>query len=237
LDLVYPKAILIDLDETIISVEGGVDKCWLDVLGKYPDGIDGISADRLMAAIDETRSWYWRDRARHREGRLNLKEARREVVRLAFANLGIADTATANELADAYGTEMDNRTALLPGAMDALRHWQNNRVLLALLTNGSSDIQRRKIHRFRLGSLFKAIVIEGELGCGKPDERVFLHALGQLNVAAGEAWMVGDDLERDIAGAQQLGIFSFWVDSGSRGLPAASKIQPDRIIKSVGELV
>jgi len=39
-------------------------------------------------------------------------------------------------------------------------------------------------------------------------------AMEKLSVRPEQAWMVGDDLARDIAGAQDAGIFSIWHDYG-----------------------
>ena len=49
--------------------------------------------------------------------------------------------------------------------------------------------------------------------------------------------MVGDDLERDIAGAQAAEIFSVWHDYGKAGLPVGSTVKPDRIINNLAELL
>jgi len=45
--------------------------------------------------------------------------------------------------------------------------------------------------------------------------------------------MVGDDLQRDIAGAQKMGIYSIWCDYGRNGLPESSKVKPDKIINNM----
>ena len=66
---------------------------------------------------------------------------------------------------------------------------------LALLTNGGSKGQRLKIDRFNLAMLFDVILIEGEVGFGKPDPRIYTKALAALDVPASEAWMIGDNLE------------------------------------------
>ena len=124
-----------------------------------------------------------------------------------------------------------------PGAIDTLKHFRRNNIPLALVTNGAAEIQRRKIRRFDLEPLFDFIVIESEFGFGKPDERVFQHALNQLGVDKKDAWMIGDDLARDVAGAKQAGIPGIWVDWQNKGLPASSVVQPDRIIRSISELV
>lgn len=80
-------------------------------------------------------------------------------------------------------------------------------------------------------------LIEGELGFGKPDLRVYKVALDRLNVTPDQAWMVGDNLEWDIAAPRSLGIYSIWNDYKNKGLPKNSKIIPDRIINNISELL
>jgi hypothetical protein len=53
-----------------------------------------------------------------------------------------------------------------------------------LLTNGGSKGQRLKIDRFDLAPLFDAILIEGEVGFGKPDPRIYTKALEALDACA-----------------------------------------------------
>jgi putative hydrolase of the HAD superfamily len=107
---------------------------------------------------------------------------------------------------------------------------------LALLTNGAAVAQRRKITRFELADLFDSILVEGELGFGKPDERVYARALSALDVKPSEAWMVGDNLEWDVAAPQRLGLRGVWIDARGRGLPAGSAVRPDHIVRSLAEL-
>ena len=107
---------------------------------------------------------------------------------------------------------------------------------LALLTNGAAVAQRRKITRFELADLFDAILVEGELGFGKPDERVYERALSALDVKPSDAWMVGDNLEWDVAAPQKLGLSGIWIDTRGRGLPEQSSVRPDHIVRSLAEL-
>ena len=231
-----PKAILFDLDDTIATWDAGSEQVWLDVCRRFAPRIGRIDANQLNATIREVRVWYMSDRERHRYMRLNLEKARREEVGMAFARLGIDAPHIANELADLYNVERVTATSLIPGAIDTLKRYKDTNMRLALLTNGSSKDQRRKIERFGLSPFFDFIVIEEEFGSGKPDERVFLHALEKLNVSPAEAWMVGDDLERDIGGAKQVGIFGIWVDWRGTGLPGSTLVRPDKIIRAISEL-
>jgi putative hydrolase of the HAD superfamily len=84
--------------------------------------------------------------------------------------------------------------------------------------------------------LFDLILIEGELGYGKPDRRVYARALAELDVAPAETWMVGDRLEWDVFPAQAFGIYGIWVDVSGAGLPSGIETRPDRIVRRLADL-
>lgn len=231
------KAILFDLDDTIIAWDAVSEKSWQEVCRRFAPRIEGLEADKLYATIKEIRDWYLSDKERHHRSRLNLGSYRREVVSMSFARLGIDDPELANDIADSYGVEREAAAFLWPGAIDTLNYFQNDGFRLALVSNGESEVQRRKIEGHGLAPLFDYILIEEEFGFGKPDKHVFLHTLEKLNITAAEAWMVGDDLERDVAGAQKVGIFSIWVDWRGTGLAESTTIQPDKIIRTLLELL
>ena len=106
-----------------------------------------------------------------------------------------------------------------------------------MITNGSAKTQRAKIEKFDLARFFDHVQVEGEVGFGKPDERAYMHALATLEARPSEAWMVGDNLEWDIEGAQQVGIHAIWIDTAGRGIPDSESIRPDRIIETLSDLI
>jgi putative hydrolase of the HAD superfamily len=232
-----PKAILLDLDDTILDFSASAGRCWQGVCERFAPRFEGLTPARLLAAIEERRLWFWAEPERHRRGRLDLGQARREIVAAALSQLKVDAPVLGNEVADTYAVEREEAIELMPGAIDALHYLQGQGVRLALITNGTAQAQRLKIDRFDLGGLFCCIVIEGEFGVGKPDERVYLHALEELKVEPEEAWMVGDHLEWDVSAPQGLGILGVWLDYAGQGLPAGSQVHPDRIIRSLSELV
>ena len=231
-----PKVILFDLDDTIISFSASSDTCWREVCALYAGGA-GIAPERLLAAILESSQWYWGDAARHKRGRLNLRQGRRNVVAGAFQSLKITGSNLANEIADAFSDRRETSISLFPGAVETLTSLRNRGIRLGLITNGDSEGQRRKINTFGLEPYFDCILIEGETGIGKPEPGVYELALQRLSIAPEEVWMVGDNLVWDIEAAQKAGILAVWVDFANRGLPADSPIQPDRMIRSIAELV
>ena len=168
---------------------------------------------------------------------MDLDLARREVVGGAFERLGLEIPPVAEEIGLSYAARRDEAIEPFPGALETLKIIRERGVRLALITNGNGEAQRRKIERFGVGEFFDYVLIEGEFGIGKPEERVYTHALERLEARTDEAWMVGDNLEWEVAAPQRLGIFAIWMDARAKGLPESTRIRPDRIINSLPELL
>jgi putative hydrolase of the HAD superfamily len=232
-----PKAILFDLDDTIISFDGVCEAAWEKVCKDFSTKTSFLSDVELLRSIAKVRKWYWNDPIRHQSGRLNLVSSRREIVRIALYKHKIPDEKYVLEIADGYTKLQEEMIHLFPNAIQTLEYLYKKGVKLAMLTNGSAETQRRKIERFKLAEYFETILIEGEQGFGKPDPRVYELALEKLQVNQSETWMIGDNLEWDVAAPQRLGIYSIWNDFNNVGLPQSSTIKPDRIVTNISELL
>ena len=234
--MISPAAILLDLDDTILNDSGSVDESWRHACASHAHRLAPFDAAVVVEAIKKTSKWYWDDHDRHREGRLRLDAARREVVGLALRDLGVEDLALADGIGDVYSYYRDLGMAPLPDAIETVNWLRESGRRLALLTNGAAAAQRRKIARFEIEGLFDAIFVEGELGFGKPDERVYQRALSALGVAPADAWMVGDNLDFDVAAPQKLGVSGVWIDVRGLGVPEHSTVKPDHIVRSLADL-
>jgi len=235
-DVKLPRAILFDLDDTILDYGGGVDEAWRVVCAMYAPAVP-CDGPRLQQAIREYAEWHWSDPERHRAGRLDLRSARAHIVTEALRTLGHDQPELARQIAHDYSDARERTIGPFPDALNTLTTLRSRGVAMALVTNGAAGVQRAKIDRWSLGAYFPSIVIEGEFGVGKPDPRVYRFALGELGVSPGEAWMVGDNLDWDVAAPQQLGLRGIWNDFRRTGLPPDSAVRPDRIVLSIAELV
>ena len=233
-----PKAIFFDLDDTLISFDGVSTPVWqaccAETVARFALP---VSPDALWEAVRACKDWFWSDPERHRIGRLDNGAAQRGIVRDALAGLGIEHIEAAHFLADHYAIERQEAVCLFPQSIETLTALRARGVRLALLTNGTTAEQRRKIERFGLEPYFERILVEGELGFGKPDHRFFTMALKQMGLAPEEVWMVGDNLSWEIVPAQALGLTAIWNDWRGTGLPEGSAARPDRIVRHVGELL
>jgi putative hydrolase of the HAD superfamily len=235
-----PRAILFDLDETIISF-GRRSTLLREVADEFAQRIAPLDPDELAVRIEAEMEAFWADPVGHKVWRQRLFEARHLIMARAFAALvprhpGLTET-LAHEFADRFNAHQQDQVKFFPDALETIDTLRQRGVKLALVTNGASDLQRPKVERFDLLHRFDHIQIEGEHGFGKPEPEAYIHAMTTLGVTAEETWMVGDNLEWEVAAPQRLGIYAVWHDHRGDGLPAGSAIRPDRIIRNLSELL
>jgi putative hydrolase of the HAD superfamily len=235
-----PRAMLIDMDDTILSAYGRPELAWNTIAAEFAGELGPLPPQLVATAILDFARRFWA--TAEAEWRLKLGEARREVVKGGFAALADAGRSAlprelAIRIADRFTAFREEQMFVFPGAHDAIDALRARGVKLALVTNGAAETQRAKIERFALAHRFDHIQIEGEHGFGKPEERAYLHAMAALEVTASDTWMVGNNLEWEVEVPQRLGIYAIWLDTHDEGLPAGSTIRPDRIIRSLAELL
>jgi putative hydrolase of the HAD superfamily len=232
--MTLPRTILFDLDDTLISAYGRPLEAWRKVARHFARDLAPLDPEQAAQQIASQAIAFWSDPARHREWRQNLLAARRHIVAASFPD---RDGILTEAIADRFTALRDEEMQLFPGAIETLKTLRGRGVRLGLITNGDGATQRGKIARFALEGHFDHIQIEGEHGFGKPEERAYRHALTALKTEAAQTWMVGDNLEWEVAAPQRLGIYAIWHDTGGGGLPADATARPDRIIRSLPELL
>jgi putative hydrolase of the HAD superfamily len=210
------RAILVNLDDTILVAFGPSQSQWQGTIAAFADRLGAIEVTVIAAAIQAASTELWADPAQHKYWRHRIGEARRRIVATAFAALAAAGHPVPPEvvgdaLADAYNTLHDEELSMFPDAHETLDRLKELGVKLALImmTNGAAETQRAKVVRFALEHRFDHIQIKGEHGFGKPEERAYKHAMEVLGVGRHETWMVGDNLEWEIVAPKRLGIYVY----------------------------
>lgn len=134
------------------------------------------------------------------------------------------------------------RGELIPGAADLVRELKRRGYTIALVADGPAGSFDNLYHQHDLYDCFDVFAISSEVGVEKPDARMFKCALDQLGIAPqqyGQTLMVGNNLARDIKGANALGIISVWLDWAPRRakVPADASEAPQYTIKQPLELL
>lgn len=230
-----PRAILFDLDDTILDTTSSATRVWRLTAKAFEDEI-GRPAAVFDPILDRARVWYWADPDRNHAGRLDVQKSRIEVTHHGLLELGIDDYQLATRFADHYSEHRVSSMQPFPGAIETLEHFASRGVPMALLTNGDAQAQRDKVDHFDLTQYFQAVLIEGELGYGKPDPQIFAQALKACDAPAAGSWCVGDNLAWEVAAPQSLGMQGIWCDWEGKTLPEDSEIVPDRVVMRIAEL-
>lgn len=157
-----------------------------------------------------------------------------------FFDLGDTIMDEATEIKDAQGTTQS--AELIEGMADAL-HWLHARhYRLALVADTRPGTPVNVLRQHGLLELFEALSISEEVGFEKPHAGIFLHALDNMRIPAQDypqVLMVGNNLERDILGANRLGLRSvyFHTNERRRSIALNPEEAPRHTVTSARELL
>ncbi len=196
------KAVFFDLDNTLIDRDMAVRKYVYHLLHRIRPGDSGATRGALLERIMACDEHGYTPRSQWCCDTVEI-----------IGPPGI----TPEDLWRDFNDRLLSHLPLSPIVPNLRRLSQNFKT--ALISNGSSSMQRAKLRAAGLADVFSRPLISQEVGICKPDERLFRRALTQAGVEPEEALMVGDDPRRDIDPAAKIGITTCWISLG-RSYPA-----------------
>ena len=203
------RGILFDLDITLADHESGWATLWPEISARLSERFPGFDPDEF-----ERRSWSLSDK--HYElllrGEVDHATYRRNHLREVLEPWGEPDEETFAFYHDARERSMD-LVRLYDDALETVRALRARGIKIGVLTNGPSELQRRKLRRLGLEDELDAVAISEEIGAAKPAAAAFHRAVALLGLEPREVAMVGDHRAWDIAGALAAGLgAAVWVD-------------------------
>jgi FMN phosphatase YigB (HAD superfamily) len=174
-------------------------------------------------------------RLRAELARLETERARRQVWAVL---LDLGDTLMVETTEEKDPTETTLRADLFPGAVDLVRWLRRSGYLVSLVADTRPGSARNVLRQHGIVEAFDVVVISEELGTSKPDPAMFLAAFRAFGLRPSEAdrvVMVGNRLDRDIRGANALGIVSVLVRQNGR-YPAAASDPRDEPTHTIGPI-
>ena len=127
------------------------------------------------------------------------------------------------------------RLELYPNVLEVLAKLRG-RFPMAIVTDAQSAYASAELYKVGLIDYFHPIIVSGDYGYRKPDPRLFQKALEGMGVAAEETLFIGNDMHRDIYGAQQIGMKTLMFNS-PQGEKSYADIVPDFTITDYRELL
>jgi len=196
------KYVFIDLDDTLWDFHSNAKSSLQEIyedknLGQYFD-----SFEQYFSLYAKRNIELWEE---YGKGTISKEELSLERFRHPLIQVGVDNSALAEQIGRDYLDLLPTRTALMPYAKELLDYLYP-KYPLTIISNGFIEVQYKKLQSCNLEHYFAHIVLSEAAKALKPDKRIFEYAL-QLNEAkACEAIMIGDSYEADICGARNAGI-------------------------------
>ena len=191
------KAILFDLDDTLLDRDNAVDQIFLMILEKCYEGVNDSTKNEMLQKLKEydKRAYGYSDKT--------------TVLNTFFDEFPPKHRLPSNDIQDFWNHNFPNCFSIDQHTLNIINTIKTH-VKVAIISNGTTHRQKAKIIKTNLNSYFDNILISEEVGFSKPDKRIFDLALNKLNVQPEETLFVGDDLKKDISGCQNVNIKGIW---------------------------
>ena len=130
----------------------------------------------------------------------------------------------------------------IPGAGEVLRQLHDEGFTIALVADGEWESFRNVYRKNGLGGCFDAWVVSEVVGQQKLAPIMFETAFEKLQLTDADrsrVVMIGNNLKKDIAGANRQGLTSVWLDWSPRYFHRVEEPdwQPDYTVKTPAELI
>ena len=139
-----------------------------------------------------------------------------------------------NEFANSYIENLADASFLYDNSLELIETL-NKSCRLAIVTNGLTSVQNKRIRQSSIAKFFDAIVISEEILIAKPNPKIFEHTLKLINFSdKSKVLMIGDSLSSDIQGGINFGVDTCWYNPNK--IINETSIKPTYEISNFDEL-
>ena len=206
------KLFLFDLDDTLINFAATREVAH-DLLAKVleQEGIESAAFLRACTQVDRPLFSLFE------QGHLTRQEYRLRRFADPFGLIGLSPRDDLVARLNTVFMDCVNDTPLLfDDVLPVLAALRERGAKTAILTNGPSDGQRRKLKATGLDQLVDHVAIGEEIGFSKPLAQAFHKVVERFAIPACETLMVGDSPELDYDAALQAGLMAVLLDRDER---------------------
>lgn len=233
-----PKAVLFDMDETLVTHTcTGIDLTRA-VYNAFQDQLGEIEEQIFARTLWQKANDLWKMMF---DGALNGDIARPYSFINALRSLRIENDALGHEMLVHFETLLVDSTKFFDDSIYVLETLREEGIRLGIVTNGYRTLQNRKLNHHGLPAYVDFVLVSEAVGFHKPHPGIFEVALSKAGAAPEETLMVGDNLWADIKGANAVGIPSVLLDpDGTRILDLdkdATLTPPTYVVKQLSDVL
>lgn len=168
-----------------------------------------INFKKFIAVYEPTNYKYWK---LYREEKVTKPQLRYGRLKDTFNALTISiSDALINKLSEDYITHLTTFSHLYEGTIELLEYLKP-KYKLHIITNGFEEAQENKMQNSNIRHYFSTVTNSEMVGVKKPNPKIFKFALQQAHAQVAESIMIGDNLEADIQGADNIGFKTILFD-------------------------
>ena len=194
--------IFFDLDHTLWDFDKNSGIVLRTLYDDYKLADRGISKfEDFYNVYTEINEKLWE---RFRKGHIKRSELRTKRFRRALLEFKIGDEALSDNLSHKYLELLPIQTELTAHSLEVLEYC-NEKYELHLITNGFEKTQKMKLENSGIMHFFKEVITSERSQSMKPHPTIFEYAMQTTGALADNSIMIGDHLEVDILGAEQMG--------------------------------
>lgn len=212
--------IFFDLDHTIWDFEKNAAETLMELFDTYRFHSLGIaSATEFIDTYNRNNHRLW---AQYHHGEITKAELREARFADTFREFGLDPKWFPTAFEEDYLRLCPQKTNLFPHAHETLGYLQE-KYTLHLISNGFGDASEAKITTCDLRKYFNTIVISERVGFHKPHPQIFHHAVGNASTTISNSVMIGDSIDADVRGAQNVGMDAIYFNPNNAEVPTDVK--------------
>jgi HAD superfamily hydrolase (TIGR01549 family) len=204
----FYKGIIFDLDNTIYSYDichnnasdavilflqnnYGINKTYHEIKDLYENISKKLKFELKSTASSHNKSIYFKQLS--------------ELLKLHYSNTQI--------LNDLYWKVFFDHMVCFEGVQDFIAWNKNLGVKIGILTDYETEHQIQKLEKLGIIDYVDVLVTSEEVGIEKPSCQMFQTILRKMKLTPDDVIMIGDDFNKDIKGAMNMNILSYWFNT------------------------
>jgi len=193
-----------DLDDTLLDHHQAEKAALNDVYYNFKFD-KKVSLDTLTNRFGTINKKLW---IKYSNGAIDRSTLQRKRIEDTLHTLGLG-TEQWDEVARYYLEAYERHWQWIDGKKQVFEFVADN-YPTGLLTNGFTEVQKKKFEKFNFKDFVDHFIISEEIGVMKPQSGIFEHATMQAGVEPGQILYIGDSLHSDVQGGSDFGWNVAW---------------------------
>lgn len=210
--------VFFDLDHTLWDFERNSAATFISI---FQELNFNFSVETFLSYYNPINHYYWK---LYREDQISEIELRHSRLEKTFAKMKISlDRKQIEKISELYIQQLSSHTFLFQDTKSVLEYLYP-KYKLHIITNGFENVQQRKLKNSGIANFFQTVFTAEKYGVKKPHPNIFFSAMQSSQAKPENSLMIGDNLEADIRGALNLGMYAIHFNSHNEEIHKESLI-------------